>query len=119
MCGGEARTNIAQTTQWQHVVTIYWACRVDDDYVDLSLYSTVLEAVIHHNKVDLGVLLAYALDASYSIFAHYNHYVRVFEFYLQRLITHVAIWVIYAYLVVTLCRAAVATREYGDGIVVG
>ena len=50
-------------------IMLHGPCRIDHDDIDFRLYITVLEAVVHHDEIDLRMLLPKTADPS----ARFSH----------------------------------------------
>ena len=65
-------------------IHLHGTCGVDQHDVDLRLYITVLETVVHDDQIHLGMLGADAADTVRSPFAHHDAHIGKFAFDLQR-----------------------------------
>ena len=103
--------HVAQRAERKHPILLHGTCGVDQHDVDLRLYITVLETVVHDDQIHLGMLGADAADTVRSPFAHHDAHIGKFAFDLQRFVAHVAVMIRRRNLAVTLRATAVTARQ--------
>lgn len=82
---------IPQIARRQHPIMLHGPCRIDHDDIDFRLYVTVLEAVVHHDEIDLRMLLPKTADPLCPFLAHDHDRIGKFALDLQRLVPHFAV----------------------------
>ena len=102
---------VPQRPHGQHPVVLDGPRGVDHHDIDFRLHVAVLEAVVHNDQIDLGMLGADAADTFGTLLADGDHRIGKLEFDLQRLVARVAVVRIGPNFKIPLRAASVAARE--------
>ena len=107
----QLRRQIAQLTRRQELILIDRSRIIDHNDIDRRLDIAMLETIVHHHHLHLGVLLAQAFDARHTILA--NHYGHIGKLHLDhlRLVAHLDIVNIGLHLDITFGLAPIAARD--------